>query len=246
MRWAILREIAVCVWWLGPMDERMGYRGSVGAFAVTVVALIALSPFVPAGDWKPLVFGLAGAACLVLIGVGLKRHGVAGSWAWRMFTLAVAFNLIGDLVSFGSASNLFGSRWSDAFYLAAFPLFAWGLFGFMRVRRVSGEGSLPQLADAGIVFLAGLAVLWLVTIDPGFDKSGLPLAQRVLSVLYPLLDWALLALLLRLLFSAGRWPASYRLLVAAFVLMLGGDVVSRSLVVRGTVVTRTWIDVVSL
>lgn len=174
---------------------------------------------------QELIYVFAGLGFFGLLIFGLTRNVHDPSWVWRLLFAGVACELAGDIVA-GSPSVPSPSWFADGLYLAGFPFFIVGLIASMRPRRLVRESVLAQLLDSAIVFASGFGLLFFVWLDGSFDSSVGSLSQRVLVVAYPLLDWVVLALLLRFVFTPGQWPPALRLLVLAGGLMFIADLAS--------------------
>jgi diguanylate cyclase (GGDEF)-like protein/PAS domain S-box-containing protein len=221
---------------------RFSVRLAAGAGALLVLLFVGMTGH-PAG--QQVVYEAASLACLGLIALGLRRNLRSRSWVWLALALGVGCEVAGDFAA--GAPSIPNPNWlAHGLYLAGFPFFAGGLIASMRPRRLSAEGSLPQLLDSAIVFVAGFAVLWFVRVDSQFDLPASASRQRVLEVVYPLLDWLIVALLLRFLFAPGRWPVALRLLLAATGTMFATDLFWRGAFLRGTSSSHVVVGVASL
>ena len=218
----------------------MRRAAAAGAVIVLLFVLLGGHPLAQQGIYEgaSLVF-------LALLIVGLRRHIVGRSWVWRALSLGVACEVAGDLAA--GAPVIPNQTWlAHGFYLAGFPFFVGGLIGSMRPRRSSAEGTVPQLLDSAIVFAAGFGLLWFVRVDSRFDHATFDSAGRVLAVIYPLMDWLIVALLLRFLLTPGRWPVALRLLVAAAGMMFVTDFVWQDAFLRGSSSSHVKVGVASL
>ncbi|MFP5326068.1 MAG: diguanylate cyclase domain-containing protein, partial [Acidimicrobiia bacterium] len=91
-------------------------------------------------------------------------------------------------------------------------------------RRRSGSSSKGSLIDAVMLATAAGLLLWAFLMDPYFETNrDLRLVEQLTTIAYPLADLALMAVVIRLAFSAGPRQDAYYLLVAGFALLLGGD-----------------------
>ena len=168
---------------------------------------------------ESIVYEATSLLALFAVVVGLRWRLRRRSGPWRVFTIGVAVYALGDAM--WCLHDVLGvqfpvSHVSDTIYLLSYPLFAWALIGFSASRREPLESILRQLVDAALLFASAYSAVWFLLLDPIFDRGGKPLSELVLAVLYPTLDLALLALVARFAFSAGRWPLSYCLMTGAF------------------------------
>ncbi|GAA3512094.1 putative bifunctional diguanylate cyclase/phosphodiesterase [Actinocatenispora rupis] len=171
-----------------------------------------------------VAWGLIGLTCVAAIAAGVARNRPAHILPWVLLGAANLAYTAGDttynvMVSVLGRTNPYPSV-ADAQYLATYPLFAAGLYGFVRYRTGKDRGG---LLDALIV-TAGVAVLsWIFLIQP---NAGIGTwTTKVTSIAYPLGDVLMLAMLARLVFSGdGIRNASVRLLGIGTVGILYSDV----------------------
>lgn len=214
------------------------------AFAGLGVALLA-SYFSVSANSQPLIYEATSLLGVTAVIVGLRwRLRGRYSRAWRLFTAAVVLYAAGDALWCLSVIEHIGvpEQLSDGAYLASYPFFAGALVSFSAARREPWDTIVRQLVDAAIVFVAAYTAVWFLWIDPVADRGGQGISTVTLDVLYPTFDLALLALLTRFAFTSGRWPASYRLLTAAFGLMFVGDMGWRLGVAQGSYTVGSWIN----
>lgn len=175
--------------------------------------------------WMPAVLYVAVAvAAAVAVGVGRRRYrpGVRAGWWWlaagqTVFAAADACDWGLDLLGTSSSEP----SAADVLYIAAYPLFAIGLFIFIR-RRTPGW-NLPSLADAATIAVAAGLLSWIYLVDPLAGNDSLSTAAEVVQGAYPLMDVVLLVLAARLVLGAGRRSVALVLVLAAIVLLLAGD-----------------------
>ena len=91
---------------------------------------------------------------------------------------------------------------ADALYLLAYPVLAAGLW--LLVRQRSTRTDWTSLIDAATVTVALGIVAWELLIVPYTRDDSLSLAEKLVSIAYPLGDVLLLAVAARLLFGAAR------------------------------------------
>ncbi len=129
---------------------------------------------------------------------------------------------------------------ADGFYLAAYPLYAAGLLGFVHWR--TGWRDRASLVDA-LTLTVGLALLsWVFLIEPYAHVPDLTWVQKAFSIAYPLGDILVLAMLLRLLAGRGGKSLSLMLLTAGTVGLLVADVAYGLIQLHGTWRTGTAVE----
>ncbi|WP_399225912.1 aminotransferase class I/II-fold pyridoxal phosphate-dependent enzyme [Streptomyces sp. TRM49041] len=167
--------------------------------------------------------GLAGVVAIL---VGIRIHRPARRWPWLLLAAAnLAFTAGGTtynaLEAFFGRQNPFPSL-ADVFYLSAYPLFAAGVYGFIRYRCRARD--LASLLDA-LILTSGLALLsWVHLINPVAQVAGPTWGQRVILIAYPLGDVLILAMLVRLLALGGVRDRSVQLLTLGTLGILVSDV----------------------
>ncbi len=170
------------------------------AAAVAAVAAYVAAPDGPIADG--IYLGVAVAASAL---AWLATRGVAGRWTLRMFALGVTLSGVGDvlydvLVRAGSDVDV---SLADIGWIAAYVAIAAGLFGIIKEHGRGGRADVDGLIDLASVFVVALLLAWQYVVAPTLSDTSLPMATRVVWSLYPALDAALLALVVRTV-VAGR------------------------------------------
>ncbi|MBN0048221.1 EAL domain-containing protein [Streptomyces actuosus] len=214
------------------MDTR---QRSHTALTVVSACIVVLTGFYYLYPEQRMIFVAIGATGVVGILLGVRLNRPSHRLPWLMLAL-------GNLVfASGEAAQIillemedqppFPSV-ADGFYLAAYPLYAAGLLGFVRWR--TGLRDRASLVDA-LTLTAGLALLsWLILIVPFAQAPGLTWVQKAFSIAYPLGDILVLAMLLRLLAGRGRKSRALVLLTVGTVGLLTADVLYGLIQLHGT------------
>jgi len=193
---------------------------TAGVCAVAAYFLIADVPVV-GGAFYDLV-GLSSVAAIL---VGVRRHRPARPMIWWCFAAGLLSFVLGDMVYdllIAMNREAFPSI-ADGFYLSGYPLLALGLFVLIRGRTRGRDQA--GLIDAAII-ATGLGLLsWTFLMRPVAGDATLTLAERLISLAYPLGDVLLLAMTARLLTGPGARTIAYRVLAGALTLLLVTDVV---------------------
>ena len=206
----------------------MGSSTSHPTLAYGAVGLVATAAYLAVSSdvaGAVLYVGIAfSAAAAIVVGAWLHRPrpllpwllialGVAllagGELTWEIYELAL------DQYPFPSAA--------DALYLAGYPCIGAGLVILARSRAGSRAHARASVVDAAIVTVAAGVLVWVVLVEPYARDASLPLAERLLSPAYPLMDLLLLTLLMRLLFTPGTRAAAFWLLAAGIVCNIVAD-----------------------
>jgi diguanylate cyclase (GGDEF)-like protein len=132
---------------------------------------------------------------------------------------------------------------ADGFYLAGYPVLIAGLFILIQGRTSRRDQA--GLLDACII-ATGLGLLsWTFLMRPITADDSLTVFSRMIALAYPAADVLMLAMVARLLFTPGARTASYRLLVAALLLLSGGDVGYAAITTlsdyNGGLIAGTWL-----
>jgi hypothetical protein len=191
---------------------------------VAAIVLYFLLP--PQGLWSSAVYDLIGLSSVVAILIGVRRHRPARPVIWWCFAAGQLLFVVGDMLYTVIDSVLHQSTFpsvADAFYVGGYPVLALGLLVLIR-GRISGRDR-AGLIDASII-ATGLCLLsWSFLMKPIATDPSLSLAERLVSLAYPLADALLLAMVARLATSPGARTVAYRLLGLALVLLLAFDIV---------------------
>ncbi|HEX9563404.1 MAG TPA: EAL domain-containing protein [Gemmatimonadaceae bacterium] len=114
--------------------------------------------------------------------------------AWQLSALAFFCYTAGNTWWFID-ENVFGElplvSWSDAVYLAYYPLLFAGLLSFPTVQRTRAE-AIRLLLDGGTVLLSAGAVIWYIVLGPSLKAATTTPLETVLTVAYPVADVVLL------------------------------------------------------
>jgi PAS domain-containing protein len=148
-------------------------------------------PAVPGGGRGRLVAGWVGAARLRggqrLVG-GLFAAGITAAFVGDFISIAIGWRTGGE----PEASV------ADAAWLSSYIGLGAGLLVLLRQGDREGRRSTDGLIDVAAVFVAGMMVIWEFAVAPTVADESLSVGIRTLWGMYPVLDVALLALILRL------------------------------------------------
>src|SRR5437660_2425640 len=180
--------------------------------------LLAAYPVLP-GAAQQVSYDLISASVMVAVLVGVSRNGPRWRLPWYLFAAGQACYLVADV-----AWNLVDSRYGkvpmpsviDGFYLAYYPLVAFGLWLLVRRRTGEARGSGVMIDALVTVCAVGMAT-WLL-VRPSIVGSGGSVAAGVVNLSYLLGDLVLLRLTLRLALRAGRRSEALPLLILTPVL----------------------------
>ena len=201
-----------------------------------LAAAIAAYPLLPSGLTRDLGYQAISLVAVIVAVWGLVRQGPARPRGWLLVLGGYLGWFIGDSV------HTLGSHFvdidaypgpADAAFVASAGLVACGLL--LMVRRRGERTDRTAVLDVAIL-AAGLAVVaGVVLIAPIARDSSLTTAGKVTSSAYPMADLLLLSLLVLLWTKPGARTAAFRLLSAALMLTLLGDVLHEYAKVDSTV-----------
>jgi len=190
---------------------------AVGALAVAIYTVV------PAGIGRDAAYVSIGISGVLAIFAGARKHSPTHRAPWFLMAIGQLSWVIGDAVDswyqdIAHVSN-FPSP-ADGFYLVAYPVLAVGFVLLIRGRRPGAD--IAGWLDSAIV-TSGLALLsWVLLARPTISESEQSIASALVGLAYPLADILLVALLIRLVTTAGgRTPAFWLLLSAASLLVIG-------------------------
>lgn len=160
---------------------------------------------------------------------------------WWLFSAGILAWACGDLV--WALHDVLGvtavpPQLENAFYVTTYPFLILAMFALPLGGRTRLDTILRQLLDATLLFASAFCALWVFYGDFLLSAG----VRDPFAIVYPSLDLALLAVVIRFVFSSGRWPASYRLLVLSLTLLLGADLMWRVMLANGTYSVSSWIN----
>ena len=197
-------------------------------YAYLVASVAALAGYFALGEGLATVFYLAmSTLALLAVPVGLRIFRPRDSAPWLVLAAAQASFLIADAIWYGynylDPNGVPFPSIADAFYLLGYPLLAAGLLMFIRARQPRYR--LTAAIDAVLIGLAAVLVLWLLVIDGVIHAETIPLAERLVTIAYPVGDALVMAAAAYLLLTGRNGRRSLYLLVASLGAMLIGDVI---------------------
>jgi hypothetical protein len=185
--------------------------GYVGLMALLGVAFYA----VPSGDvpiWAAIGILSTGAVLL-----GIRRNRPRHAWPWVWIAIGIVTFTLGDTIynimaTVGDRPNPFPG-WPDGLYIITFAFLIGGLLGLSRAGAASVDRT---VALDALIFTAGVGLLWwLFLIGPRLTDTSHTLAERLISIAYPVGDVLLLTVAGRLVTVVRPKPAVLLLCVGA-------------------------------
>ncbi len=210
-------------------------RITIGYLLITAAAAVAyfILPTTPLS--KLLLYNGIGLAAVIAALVGIRHKRAENRQAWMLIALGLISFLAGDVCYYildaTSESTPFPSP-ADALYLGMYPLVICGLLQL--IRQISPGRDWPSLLDASIAAVGTFAVLGVLVIDTYVADGSMQLAGRVISVCYPVMDVALVAVAVRLVGVVPLRRPSFSLLAAGLCSLLVADTIYGVLNSAGT------------
>jgi signal transduction histidine kinase len=148
---------------------------------------------------------------------GIRRHRPVNPRPWYLIASALVAIGTGDAMLFASPRR----DLADLCFFAAYLALTVALLRLVRAR--SPDRDVPALLDALVVSIGLAVVSWQFLMVPYARDPSLSLEQKLTSIVLPLADVVLLAVLVRLWSGGGQRPAAYSLLGLSVVSLLVGD-----------------------
>jgi signal transduction histidine kinase len=200
---------------------RSSARAWIG-FAILGAALIVAFTLSKGSDQAWLSLAIAAVSCAAMA-AGVLIHRPARPAAWWLLIAGQLLFFFGDLVwivdQYALHVGLPSPSFADALYLAGYPFILSALW--ILLRRRGRNASREGWFDVGVVTAASGVVIWIFVIDRYQDQLLHSLVAAV-TVVYPLMDLAIVAVFARLLFTPGSRSTSFNLLIVS----MGGLVLS--------------------
>lgn len=192
--------------------------------ATTAVVVVAVAVQVSPGWGQACLTTLVGLVVGGATIVRLRRRHAARTVGWQLICLGVLLNSTGAVVYQVCESVLHVATWptvAEIPFLALYPFLAAGMIVILRQEHhEKGSGSALDAATVSV----GLALLcWILLIRPLAEEPDVSLLGRLVTYAYPIGDFALLAILVRLLVT-GQRNAAVLSLGAGIVCFLIGDI----------------------
>lgn len=203
------------VWWLYLL---------VGAVLVSYGTLQAEGLVTDVAD---SVLGFGAVLATVL---GIRVHRPARATAWYALALSQLIWVVGDTVGLVLADRGAGAGYptvADVFHLVGYPTLALGLLLLLRGRRPRRD--LEGLLDGATVGIGSILLCWVLLARPTAARYAESWLAATVASAYPLLDVAVLVILVTLLITPGTSTASLRLLVTAVAVLLVADTTTSAL-----------------
>jgi diguanylate cyclase len=220
-------------------------KPSVWKYYVLVATLVAGTYFSveTTAMSKLVLYNGIGASAVMAVLFGIWRNRPENRRTWFFVAAGLASFLTADIVYY--VLELVGESVpypspADAFYLGMYPLMIVGLLGLLRT--VSPGRDIAGLLDAGLIAVATFAVLGILYMDSYIADSSLTFVGRLISIAYPVMDVALVAVAARLVTAVRIRQTSFALMTVGLTSLLVADVIYGILNSAGNFVTGGYAD----
>ncbi len=195
---------------------------------------------------KLVLYNGVGLLSIVMLLIGLKINRPSTLKPWLWFAGGLASFLTADVIYYvielraGNAGvDVPFPNYADPFYLAMYPLMIVGLTKL--VRAVAPGRSRASLIDGAVVGVAMFGIMFVLFVDDvvAFEQS---FASLAVSLAYPVMDVALLAVAARLLVTVHLKHPPFAFIVGAIGALAIADTAYQIYLVNGTFKTGLWID----
>ncbi len=216
---------------------------TVGYLLLSVAAAMAyfIVPTTPLS--KLLLYNGIGLAAVIATLVGIRHKSPETRGAWKLIVAGLISFLAGDVCYYildaVNETAPFPSA-ADALYLCMYPLVICGLLKLIRQRSPGRDSA--SLLDAAIAAVGTFAVLGVLFIDTYVSDGSMQFAGRLISVCYPVMDVALVAVAVRLVGVLPLRRPAYALLTAGLCSLLVADTIYGVLNSAGTFETGGFAD----
>ena len=212
---------------------------------VAFCALVATTYFVveTTSLSKLVLYNGIGASAVIAVLVGIRRNQPENRRTWNFVAAGMGSFLTADVVYYVLEivrdEVPFPSP-ADFFYLGMYPLMIIGLVGLLR--SVSPGRDVAGLLDAGLVAVATFAVLGILVMDSYIADPSLELSGRLISLAYPVMDVALVAVAARLVAAVHIRQTSFALMTLGLSSLMVADTIYGILNTAGTFQTGGFAD----
>jgi signal transduction histidine kinase len=200
------------------------WRGFLAGGLVAMVVYFLLPDTDRVAAISSAVFAYSAAAAVV---VGVRRHRPASRGPWYLIGVALLAIGTGDVLLLASPVQ----DLADLCFLGTYVALTVALLRLVRAR--SRHRDVPALLDALVVAIGLGVVSWQFLMVPYARDPSLSLDQKLTSIVLPLADVVVLAVLVRLWSGGGHRPAAYWLLGLSVVALLAADTAFGVVTLRG-------------
>jgi diguanylate cyclase (GGDEF)-like protein/PAS domain S-box-containing protein len=196
-------------------DHRVAARH--GLWWATLAAVIVIHLARPDGPVGQVTYLWATLGASVAAWIGVVRRPIGARAALSWVALGVTLSGLGDAIYgfYVIVRNTYPNvSFSDPFWIASYVALGAGLFQLLRGERRHGRFDVEAMIDLGAVGTVALLAVWRLSLAGTLADSSQPIFVRLIWGTYPILDAAILALVVRVVVS-GRIRSATGALLAA-------------------------------
>ncbi|MGC9669439.1 putative bifunctional diguanylate cyclase/phosphodiesterase [Planosporangium sp. 12N6] len=189
------------------------------------LVIMAVAPTLPE-TVRQCLYGAVGASALATLIIGARWHRPTFPRPWRLFTAGVAVSLAAVLwwaVEMILRGQIGFPSPGDILFVSAYPLITVALATW--VRRDRSRPGYESVVDAALVVSGLFALSWTFVMAPMVAQWSVIGSRVVMYLVYTGADLLIVAMAVRLIFSARIRTPSYLLMVMAAFTMLVADCV---------------------
>jgi hypothetical protein len=197
------------------------------------LALALAYVYLPVPALRTAALAILGLSTIVATLCALRLWRPARRLPFQLFALGEAVGFVaGSLGSSVAVTGAGGNPLAAALTVVAYLI---GITGFALVVHARSPGrDRASLIDATVI-ATGLGMLaWVFLMAPYASAGSLPVAERLLSMVYVALDVLLLALVVRLAISGGDRTRAFALIIAGWLVLVAADAGRALLLVTGS------------
>jgi len=214
-----------------------------GAVVAVAYYLAPATDLAPRWAAKIGLYNGLGLSAVAAIAVGVARHRPERPLPWYLFATGLLSYVTADIIFYTYQDILhlevFPSA-ADVFYLAAYPFLMAGLLLLIRSRSPGADRA--SLLDALVVTVGLGMVSWVFLVGPLAQAPDLTLAERLVSMAYPIVDVLVLATAVRLVVDGGPRPPAFWILCSGVGALLVTDTLYSIIQLSGGYHTGSPID----
>ncbi len=192
---------------------------------------------------KLVLYNGIGLSAVIATLIGIRRNSPENRRAWYFIAGGMASFLTADIIYYilelATDAVPYPSV-ADGFYLGMYPLMIIGMIGLLR--NVSPGRDVAGLVDAGLVAVATFTVLGILVMDTYISDDTLNLMGRLISIAYPVMDVALIAVAARLVASVQLRQQTFALMTVGLASLLVADTIYGILNTAGAFQTGGFAD----
>lgn len=192
---------------------------------------------------KLVLYNGIGASAVVAVLYGIRRHQPANKKAWYFIAGALGTFLTADVTYYVlelTSDQVPYPSIADGFYLGMYPIMIIGLM--LLLRSIAPGRDFAGIVDASLVAVATFAVLGILVMDTYLTDDTSELSGRLISIAYPVMDVALIAVAARLVAAVQLRQKSFAFMTTGLCSLLIADTIYGILNAAGTFQTGGFAD----